>query len=271
MWKQYRYRTLPLQSYWSCRFKEDLSGLEAAAADDYPTIAPEHSLHRVAERQFSRAVEVIVGGGNRQLADRYLDRSVVAADRLMANNRFMDAPGCSLHFPLNRGMATRVLAYARAMRGEMLDTELLSQASVDFEETARRYDAVEDPQDNNEQTRYYWVDSIHTALISGNVRRAEDLLESIPEPNSYHVLHFALLKQLAARLANELSAEESSDFEKSYCQFYQNARDPRNWSEADYYVPSIIAAVELGMLRYKAIDHPGKDLNLSSVIETLSR
>lgn len=270
-WHRYRCRTLPLHSYWQYLYKISVSDLKAAVEDDYPETAPEHGLHGVAEQQFSRAIEIILGHGSPELAERYFDRGLVAVDRLMSNDAFTDAPGCLLRFPLNRAMATRVLVYTRAMRGQVLDKELLKAASVDFEEMARRYVDVDDPQDNNEQTRYYWIDSIHTAVISGDVSRARELLDSIPRPISYHARRFELLRQAVARSANELSAEELSSFISHFCQFYENARDPRNWNKTDFYTWSVVSAIELGMLRYTIIDHPGQHVDLSQVVTTLNQ
>lgn len=271
LWKQYRYRTLPLQNYWSYHYKSNVADLKAAVANDYPATAPEHSLHHVAQQQFSRAVEIILGHGSPELAENYFDRGLVAVDRLLSNDAVTNAPGCSLRFPLNRAMATRVLVYTHAIRGQALDKRLLSAASVDFEEVARRYDDVEDPQDNNEQTRYYWVDSIHTALISDDVSRARVLLDSIPKPIKYHARRFELLRQAVARSSNELSAKELRDFATRFCQFFEHARDPRNWGTPDYYTWSIISAVELGMLRYSTIDHAGKHVDMSQVVNTLNQ
>lgn len=147
---------------------------------------PDYSL----KGEFFKALRVIFGHGEKKLAEQYLKRTLLIAQRFRDENTFevlKDTPGCA--YPMNRGEALRTELFAKAMLGKNIDIEDLQQAARDYLEWCW----LDSRSKWTESDEYDALTAVMLYLIAGDKDSAYQALQTIKKSKYYDELFSVLL------------------------------------------------------------------------------
>jgi len=256
-----------IQDYWNARYIRDASDYEEIYTSEIiwkywdRNFRPESS----AETRLLDAIEVLSGSDNVELAERFTKRCLEIIDRINQEDKLA---ALTIDYPRNRGCLYRTQVYAQTLIGGSWNNKLLNVASHDYEEHCRSN--YPDKQDWDSQIQYYYINAIHLALFSGDIARADNLMEKPPYPLKSHAEHVSLLQGVIRFYNDELTIDEQTEFIAAYDVFFNRIRDPRLKKPNDYFMETI-GPIEISLIREMYIRHPSKTINWNNVIEEYSK
>jgi hypothetical protein len=194
-------------------------------------------------------------------ASAFLERSLSVVERTLREDKLSSAR-CQGGFPLNRGRLLRTKAYASVLLGSSFNAEALRQASSDHQSwveagQARSWDS---------QAEAYYLAAIRLALVEGDGERAR-LLVAGRKSLKWHKQEYAVLKALSARPPGAFTGEQ--ELLQELDAYFDEVREPGY--QPKVFIESFILPFELALLRDKYFEAAGGSVNISRVLEEVSR
>jgi hypothetical protein len=209
--------------------------------------------------QFLNSQTVLFGDGRRS-AEKFLTAAIEVANRACAENRFRTELAQSA-FPLNRGRALRVRAYANGLKDGTFDVSDLLTASQDFETWSNQFTGA----DWDSQTQAYFLAAVRMAIITGDQRRARKLLET-KGSFKWHAEEHKLLIGILDECNYGLPIRNQQLFARVRS-FFDRIRDPN--FKPDIFMELDEARLEWGALINRFFE-TGEAINWDRVVELVS-
>lgn len=222
------------------------------------------------QRDVDYGVEVC-SAGQQELACTFWQRAAATADRLIAENRYLDTAVAEAAHPAELAAIIRGRAYARWLLGQPLDRGALRQAARYFVEWCLT--KAEDRKRFCEpgMTMDDYLNGVRAAIIGCDLDFAGEALGT-KQPFRWH---FAEEKVLLSRLVDE-HPELTDAFDRSFEDFFDRVRDP-DFHDGEGVDRKVIhresLVLDAGIIRemYIVNASPHDDPNPQSVIEAIAR
>lgn len=190
---------------------------------------------------------VCLYAGDQRRAKVFLNRAVRNADRLIAEQRYLDTDVAQAGYPKQLAWILRGRAYARWLLGELLDCRVLRQVAEQLAswclEKAEDCKEFEIP-----TTMDAYIQAVRAAMIASDLDYAGELLKT------RHKLrwHFAEERSLLGRLI-QMYPELTDAFDVEFEAFFDKVRDPdyHDGQRVEEWVPHDreMLALETGIIR----------------------
>jgi len=195
---------------------------------------------------------------DKDLGQQYLRRAITVADRALREEKCR-SERCRSGYPRNEAELKRTLAYARALSGELLDSQLLSEASGQLashcDQTRKR--------DWDEMDQERLITAARLALISGAREQAASFLKT-----KRSLAANVEEKELLQFLAHPGGHAERMALAKGFTQLFEKVRDP------EYKPPTptspIFHRLDLGALFDKYFVSGDGEIDWTRVVEAVS-
>jgi hypothetical protein len=204
-------------------------------------------------------LEILYGRGDADLAQRFLERCLLIAERAFAEDK-LQSPRCRNSFPENRGQLLRVRAYAQAILGGLLEEADLLKASADYEQVTASY--PKHKWDDLQEDTYMTV--VRLALLASDRERVQRLLtrrRAFRWRPEEHDLWTSLLP------LNETRARDEA-LEARFKMYFDRIRDPNFKPEG--FMQRDFVRLELGMLWDKYFVSPDRQIDWQRTIDAIA-
>jgi hypothetical protein len=207
------------------------------------------------------ALQALYADGPHAIIQRFLLAALEIVDRAITEIDFENGKWQQKSFPLNRGEAFQVRAYARALGGGFLSTDDLLQASTDYEQWV--YLAAGRNWDAQDEAKY--LNAVRMALIAGDRDRFASLLQAKRSFKS-HTEEYAIYKAMATEFEHS-GTIENRELKIRFKSLFDRYRDPQ--FKSDFYVHLALLRFELGIIWCKCF-FPTSEFGWQEVINAIS-
>lgn len=206
-------------------------------------------------------IEVLLGDGKTELAEGFFELAEHVAEEYASAQRLEAYP----MYPMNLANVLRDLGLIAAMRRGKLDGRRLSEAARLIGQYVYEQADPEETWRSNDQFRL--VEASILALLSGDARLVEKLLQHPPRPFVEVEDHAMALNHLAksATLGKRQQLETLNQFDKLFVELRDarmNRPNINSW-------PYILAPLEFSLLRYVCLLGKGHEIDRDFVIRQM--
>lgn len=216
-----------------------------------------------------RCALVCLCAADRERGEIFLRRTIRNADRLIAEERYLDTVAAEAGYPRNYAEILRGRTYARWLMGEPLDRPELRRVA-EYLITWCLTKAEDRKQFHDSMTMSIYLQGVRAAMIACDLDYASELLKTKHKFRWHH----ARERQLWSRMIDQYP-ELTDEFDVEFEQFFDCVRDP-DFSPmgevAPVFVNREMLALETGIIRemYIIRASPHDQVDPKAVIEAVA-